>query len=46
MASIKKGNLTAPGEWWKHLRWLKREFWKAERKAAKKFAKTEAKVAD
>ena len=35
MAGVKKGNLTAPGEWWKHLRSLKRAFWKAERKAAK-----------
>ena len=35
MAGVKKGNLTAPGEWWKHLRALKRPFWKAERKAAK-----------
>lgn len=41
MANVKKGNLTAPGEWWKHLRWLKRAFWKAERKAAKNAARKE-----
>jgi len=36
MASIKKGVLTRPSEWWKHLRpYVKRRFWKAERKAWK-----------
>jgi hypothetical protein len=35
MATVKKGMLTAAGEWWKHLRWTKRPFWKGERKAAK-----------
>ena len=24
MANVKKGLLTAPPEWWKHLRWVKR----------------------
>ncbi len=41
MANVKKGLLTAAGEWWKHLRWTKRVFWKAERKAAKKFIRRE-----
>ena len=36
MANVKKNNLTAPKEWWKHLRWLKRAFWKGERQAHKK----------
>lgn len=33
MASVKKGNLTRPPQWWKHLRDWKRVFWKKERKA-------------
>lgn len=36
MANVKKGNLTAAKEWWKHLRWTKRPFWKSERQAHKK----------
>lgn len=36
MANVKKNNLTRPPQWWKHLRWTKRYFWKAERKAYKK----------
>ena len=36
MATVKKGMLTATGEWWRHLRYLKRDFWKAERRAAEK----------
>ncbi len=35
MATVKKGQLTRAGEWWKHLRWTKRPFWKGERKAVK-----------
>jgi len=35
MATKKKGILTTTPEWWKHLKWMKRTFWKAERKAAK-----------
>jgi hypothetical protein len=35
MATVKKGTLTAAREWWKHLRWTKRDFWKRERKAAR-----------
>jgi hypothetical protein len=36
MASIKKGTITAPRQWWKHLKEFKRDFWKRERKAHKK----------
>jgi hypothetical protein len=36
MATVKKGMLTAAGEWWKHLRSTKRKFWKRERGAARK----------
>lgn len=39
MATKKKGILTSSPEWWKHLRWVKRRFWKAERQASKKDAK-------
>ena len=39
MATAKKGLLTSAGQWWKHLRWAKRVFWKAERKAAKHVAR-------
>ena len=42
MATVKKGMLTATGEWWKHLRWTKRVFWKAERQAARKLTRQEA----
>jgi hypothetical protein len=41
MATVKKGMLTAAGEWWKHLRETKRTFWKGERKAAKKAVREE-----
>ena len=37
MATIKKDMLTPPNEWWKHLRWAKRAFWKGERRAVKTF---------
>jgi hypothetical protein len=33
MANVKKGTLTRPPQWWKHLRDWKRVFWKRERKA-------------
>jgi hypothetical protein len=37
MASVKKGTMTRPSEWWKHLRpYVKRKFWKAERAAYKR----------
>jgi hypothetical protein len=39
MANVKKGQLTPPPQWWRHLRWAKRLFWKAERRAAKARAK-------
>jgi hypothetical protein len=42
MATVKKGILTPAGEWWKHLRWNKRTFWKGERQAAIRAAKREA----
>ena len=42
MANVKKGQLTAPPEWWKHLRWVKRVFWKKERRAGRKAARKEA----
>ena len=35
MATVKKGMLTPAPEWWKHLRWRSRAFWKNERKSAK-----------
>jgi hypothetical protein len=38
MASKKKGVLTSAAQWWKHLRWTKRQFWKKERKASRKDA--------
>jgi len=39
---VKKGILTVSGKWWRHLRGMKRKFWKGERRAAKKFALREA----
>lgn len=42
MAGVKKGNLTAPPEWWRHLRDQKRVFWKRERRAAAEDAKRAA----
>jgi hypothetical protein len=42
MTTVKKGFLTAAPEWWKHLRRMKRVFWKRERKAAKSLARQEA----
>ena len=38
MATVKKGLLTPPPQWWKHLEICKREFWKRERRAAKREA--------
>jgi hypothetical protein len=35
MATNKNGLMTTSGEWRKHLRDLKRAFWKGERQAAK-----------
>jgi len=42
MANVKKGNLTSPPQWWKHLRDWKRVFWKSERQAQKKDIKNES----
>ena len=41
MANVKKGTLTSPPQWWKHLRDWKRVFWKSERQAQKKDIKNE-----
>lgn len=41
MANVKKGNLTAPPEWWKHLKWQAKHFWKGERQAHRKSIQTE-----
>jgi hypothetical protein len=41
VANVKKGLLTAPGEWWKHLRSIKRSFWKGERQAARRLIRRE-----
>jgi hypothetical protein len=41
MATVKKGLLTSLGERWRHLRWMKRVFWKRERRAAKELARKE-----
>ena len=38
MANVKKGQLVAAGEWWKHLRWTKRAFWKRQRQADRREA--------
>lgn len=44
MSHVKKGQLTASGEWRKHLRFWKRLFWKAERREARRQARQEAKA--
>ena len=38
MANVKKGQLVASPEWWKHLRKMKRQFWKRQRKAERREA--------
>jgi hypothetical protein len=35
MANVKRGQTVPPPEWRKHLRWLKRLFWKRQRRADK-----------
>src|SRR5262245_57250399 len=35
MANVKKGQTVRAPEWWKHLRWTKRQFWKRQRQADK-----------
>lgn len=42
MTHVRKGQLTASGEWRKHLRDWKRIFWKAERKEAQRQARRDA----
>jgi hypothetical protein len=42
MANVKKGQLVCPPEWWKHLRWAKRLFWKRQRQAEKRLARAES----
>jgi hypothetical protein len=42
MATAKRGVLTAAPEWWVHLRWRARDFWKSERRATKAEAYAEA----
>ncbi len=41
MANVKKGITVSPPEWWKHLRWVKRKFWKKQRGADKRELKLE-----
>ncbi len=36
MANVKQGQTVPSPEWWKHLRWRKRAFLKAQRKADKR----------
>lgn len=43
MGNVKKGNLTRPPEWWKHLKFRKKDFWKRERVAEKKEIKRQLK---
>jgi hypothetical protein len=38
---VAPSNLSKPPQWWQHLRWAKRTFWKAERKAQDKAIKRE-----
>jgi hypothetical protein len=42
MATVEKGTLTTSKEWWDHLRWTKRAFWKAERRASRTVAVEDA----
>jgi hypothetical protein len=44
MATVKKGHLAKSPEWWKHLRWAKRAFWKRERRASAEEARWQAKT--
>lgn len=38
MAHVKNGHLVASPQWWKHLRWTKRTFWKKHRKEERREA--------
>ena len=42
MSNVKKGNVAAPPQWWKHLRDSKRVFWKKERRKQTAVIKREA----
>jgi hypothetical protein len=42
MATVKKGILVRSPEWWKHLKWAKRVFWKKQRRAEKILARNES----
>jgi hypothetical protein len=42
MATVKKGQLARATEWWRHLRWTKRAFWKRERQAGRRMAERES----
>ena len=46
MANVKKGQLAAAPEWWRHLRWTKRAFWKRERVADRNEIGTQRKDAE
>jgi hypothetical protein len=41
MANVKKGQTVRSPEWWKHLRWAKRLFWKRQRRDDKRSVKSE-----
>jgi hypothetical protein len=41
MATVKKGVLVPSPEWWKHLRRVKRLFWKRHRRAEQRLARRE-----
>ena len=41
MANVKQGTRTRAPQWWKHLKFFKKVFWKAERQAHKKEIKYE-----
>jgi hypothetical protein len=41
MAQVRKGQLARPPEWWRHLRWSKRLFWKRERHPVQKAVRQE-----
>ena len=43
MANVKQGTRTRLPQWWKHLKFFKKVFWKAERQAHKKEIKMEDK---
>ena len=36
MAHVKKGHVAPSPQWWKHLDWCKRLFWKQHRRAEKR----------